>query len=320
MLRRRPSDRRKADEDTGESNLSKSWGFRKDFRGSDRRRKVSNIQEGEPSRGTSSLRFQVPSRPGRKPSTTETPTKTTTISAPQGREAIVYSPASSSFSMASVSSNRGSTPCSDMFFASGNFKTQLSFENVNNLKNNYTFLRDLKVYNNNIFTGNTTPSHMMSPPPTNSHFGSPLLLSPPLSPPPLTTIPASPSRIDTESTTPIILSPVPASPTRNMTRNLSPFTPLNQQRGPMGSSVTGMTLSASGQRVATKSKTDDLERYIAEIEASEAAETPTVRKYTRRRYTESRHPTTELPDMTSASTGAINTSTAASPRRGQQLV
>ena len=165
LLRRRPSDRRKADEDTGESNLSKSWGFRKDFRGSDRRRKVSNIQEGEPSRGTSSLRFQVPSRPGRKPSTTETPTKTTTISAPQGREAIVYSPASSSFSMASVSSNRGSTPCSDMFFASGNFKTQLSFENVNNLKNNYTFLRDLKVYNNNIFYRqyNSKPYDVSSP-------------------------------------------------------------------------------------------------------------------------------------------------------------
>ena len=105
-------------------------------------------------------------------------------------------------------------------------------------------------------------------------------------------------------------------------------------------------LSVSGQRVPTKSKTDDLERYIAEIEASEAeaaglnnsgssgpggigipAQTSTTvsRKYTRRRYTDNRHPTTELPDMTSASTGAINVTSTMSPerplirRRTQQL-
>ena len=99
-------------------------------------------------------------------------------------------------------------------------------------------------------------------------------------------------------------------------------------------------LSVSGQRIPTKSKTDDLERYIAEIEASEAessvaglnnvtggAQTSTTvsRKYTRRRYTDNRHPTTELPDMTSASTGAINVTSTMSPerplirRRTQQL-
>lgn len=175
----------------------------------------------------------------------------------------------------------------------------------------------------------------MSPPPTHSHFGSPLFLSPPISPPPLTTIaPAGQqqSRVDSaasESATPIVLSPVPKSPTRpgmNVPRSTSPMTPLMGQCGPM--STTSTYLSVSGQRIPTKSKTDDLERYIAEIEASEAepgtlgsgGSAPTAgRKYTRRRYTDNRHPTTELPDMTSASTGAINlASTSSTASTGQQ--
>ena len=84
-------------------------------RSSDRRRKMSTTPT-EPTRGTSSIKFQVPSR--RKASVVEK--VTTNAAQPQGREAIVYSPASSSFSMTSVSSNRGSTPCSDVFFGSGN--------------------------------------------------------------------------------------------------------------------------------------------------------------------------------------------------------
>ena len=106
----------------------RQWGFRRDARGSDRRRRVSNIQRGdpsqpaevppgEPSRGQG-LRFHVPPRPqgpGRKGQGAENPSKT--ASTPIGREAIVYSPASSAYSMAS--SARGSTPGSDMFFASG---------------------------------------------------------------------------------------------------------------------------------------------------------------------------------------------------------
>ena len=95
-------------------------------------------------------------------------------------------------------------------------------------------------------------------------------------------------------------------------------------------------LSVSGQRIPTKSKTDDLERYIAEIEAEGGKPTsdPNLpsnlresRKYTRRKYTDNRHPTTELPDVTSASTGAINVATTSPPperpalvkRRTQQL-
>jgi len=50
-----------------------------------------------------------------------------------------------------------------------------------------------------------------------------------------------------------------------------------------------------------KSKTDDLDRYISQIEAAPSTlsvrEASTTRKYTRRRYTDSRHPTTELPDV-----------------------
>ena len=248
-------------------------------RSSDRRRKMSTAAtQGEPTRNASSLRFQVPSR--RKASTV--PATPSTSVQPQGREAIVYSPASSSFSMTSVSSNRGSTPCSDIFFGSGT----------------------------------TTPSHIASPPPMHSHFGSPIFLSPPVSPPPLTTIPSTTidSPTDSASATPIVLSPVPMAPPQRLA------TSSNQQSS-------NVYLSASGQRVIPyKSKTDDLDRYISEIE-NETKETSTVRKYTRRRYTDNRHTTTELPDVSSASMGAINVqssvnATADKPltrRRTQQL-
>merc|ERR1712018_355222 len=119
------------------------------------RRKSQQVDSGgnkthleEPTRG-SGIRFQVPVR--RKTSNTEQPQiKSPPSVMPNTREAIVYSPASSTFSMTSVSSTRG-TPCSDMFFASGN----------------------------------TTPSLVASPPPTQTHFVSPPF-SPPTSPPPLT--------------------------------------------------------------------------------------------------------------------------------------
>ena len=247
-------------------------------RSSDRRRKMSTAATTTPATEptkASSLRFQVPSR-------RKTSTVTTSAVQPQGgREAIVYSPASSSFSMTSVSSNRGSTPCSDIFFGSGT----------------------------------TTPSHMASPPPTTSQFGSPIFLSPPVSPPPLTTIPSTTidSPTDSASATPIVLSPVPMAPPQRMATTSGQAT--------MPSNT---FLSASGQRVIPyKSKTDDLDRYISEIE-NETKETPTVRKYTRRRYTDNRHTTTELPDVSSASMGAINVTSVATEkpltrRRTQQL-
>ena len=172
---------------------------------------------------------------------------------------------------------------------------------------------------------------MMSPPP--SHLCSPLLLSPPLSPPPLATIPSTPQQLDSECATPIVLSPVPAkSPQPKPRFSTTPMTPMKSVINPEPKS-TNSYLSVSGQRIPNlKSKTDDLERYISEIEAEENVEKgnlPVARKYTRRKYTDNRHPTTELPDMTSASTGAINVaSTTTSPpperpalvkRRTQQL-
>lgn len=53
-----------------------------------------------------------------------------------------------------------------------------------------------------------------------------------------------------------------------------------------------------------RSKTDDLDRYINQIESAPSTlsvreSTTTAKKYTRRRYTDSRHPTTELPDVSS---------------------
>ena len=179
---------------------------------------------------------------------------------------------------------------------------------------------------------------MMSPPP--SHLCSPLLLSPPLSPPPLTTIPSTPQGLDSEcpTPTPLILSPVPKSPCPKPRFTTTPMTPMKSVINPEPKAPPNTYLSVSGQRIPTKSKTDDLERYIAEIEAEGVKPTsdtnlqmapPVSRKYTRRKYTDNRHPTTELPDMTSASTGAINVaSTTTSPpperpalvkRRTQQL-
>lgn len=301
------------------------WGFKnRDQRGSDRRRQSSSQQQDNSKSDTSasveqpagttptaatrgsSLRFQVPSRSGgRKTSTSTDPARTSTVTTTKsgGREAIVYSPASSSFSMTSVSS----TPCSDMFFASGN----------------------------------TTPSHVTSPPP-HSHFGSPLIFSPPISPPPALSssrammMSSVPSTI--QELTPLVLSPVPQSASRAGSRTPTAIkTAPPDLTSPVKS--TNTYLSVSGLRMPTKSKTDDLERYITEIEAGEAANmlqsaaagsfsagaTPTKehKKYTKRRYTDSRHPTTELPDVSAQSTGAINESmTLERPllrRRPQQL-
>lgn len=57
--------------------------------------------------------------------------------------------------------------------------------------------------------------------------------------------------------------------------------------------------SSYGATAISRSKTDDLDRYISQIE-SPSPSTLSVRetkKYTRRRYTDTRHPTTELPDV-----------------------
>ena len=212
------------------------------------------------------------------------------------------------------------TPCSDMFFASGN----------------------------------TTPSLVASPPPTQTHFVSPPF-SPPTSPPPLTSVAPVPTTTvtvsrsqlpeePTEKMKPIKLKPVPITNERLAARLGKPMPGSEESKKSGGTeNVFNTYLSVSGQRlVNNKSKTDDLERYIAEIEASDEAKdsassnlpsvggagpsSASVHRKTRRRYTDSRHPTSELPDVTSSSTGAINetTNTVEKPanhrRRTQQFL
>ena len=128
-----------------------------------------------------------------------------------------------------------------------------------------------------------------------------------------------------EKVKPIVLNPVPITNAKLASRLGKAITTTSPSSPPSGKTDPQITLpeygsflSVSGQRLVNyKSKTDDLERYIAEIEASEEGEAanstlPSIGGQTskrgRRRYTDSRHPTSELPDVTSASTGAINES------------
>ena len=200
-------------------------------------------------------------------------------------------------------------------------------------------------------SGNTTPSLVASPPPTQTHFVSPPF-SPPTSPPPLTSVAPVPTTTvtmsrsnqlpeePTEKMKPIKLKPVPITNERLAARLGKPM-PGSEEAKKSGENAFEFNsyLSVSGQRlVNNKSKTDDLERYIAEIEASDEAKdsassnlpsvagTSLTQRKTRRRYTDSRHPTSELPDVTSSSTGAINetTNTVEKPanhrRRTQQFL
>ena len=131
-----------------------------------------------------------------------------------------------------------------------------------------------------------------------------------------------------EKVKPIVLNPVPITNERLAARLGKPITGSTTTSGATAPKTTENTystssfLSVSGQRLVNyKSKTDDLERYIAEIEAGEAkadtssassvqtltSKVPSVKRG-QRRYTDSRHPTSELPDMTYASLGALNES------------
>lgn len=80
----------------------------------------------------------------------------------------------------------------------------------------------------------------------------------------------------------------PLSPTFSGTTSLLSVTPLSP---PLGSKLGGMV----------KAHTDNLDRYISELETSESSGSLPVlakqQKYVRRRYTDTRHHTTELPDV-----------------------
>lgn len=295
-------------------NSNSRWGFKRRDRSSQRtpsseHRKDTAAGEGvvtsEPGGVTrgSSLRFHVPKV--RKASATSESIKGQSS---RGTDTIIYSPASSA--------SRG-TPSSDMFFGSGN----------------------------------TTPSLVTSPPPNcQGGFGSPLVFSPPISPPPLqqatvvttSVINAKPRLsvaigLESKSPPPLVLSPVPPSKTADKAKrssfalNVDTGTPKRTVVTTTSTNTTTFSttlLSVSGQRIPGKSKTDDLERYISEIEASEAAAanqptsasagaTPTKehKKYTRRRYTDTRHPTTELPDVRSDADAAATANKEVSVQR-----
>lgn len=188
----------------------------------------------------------------------------------KGVDTIVYSPASTQ------TSNRG-TPSSDIFFGSGN----------------------------------TTPGYPASPP-AQSCCSSPLTMSPPLSPPPLHSVSTSATsqvhskpRLSISVSSPTgtkftfksrqgedgkrtFVSPTsPLSPTEpGTTTSLLSVTPLSP---PIGARLGGVV----------KAHTDNLDRYISEIEkeGEEAVLSKPPKKYVRRRYTDTRHHTTELPDV-----------------------
>lgn len=118
-------------------------------------------------------------------------------------------------------------------------------------------------------SGNTTPSLLASPPPHQSTFSTPTG-SPPMSPPPLQHLGHSLGR--TSGGEPIVLQPVPAA------------------------------AKAKGSSSSLRPKSEVLEApRLSDIESESATPRATPsrepKKYIRKRYTDSRHPTKELPDV-----------------------
>lgn len=172
-------------------------------------------------------------------------------------------------------------------------------------------------------SGNTTPSYLTSPPPHQSGFTSPLTFSPPVSPPPLQTHLhrrlANPEIVEPH----LVLSPAPAGHRISSTviaenddedgSGATTPQPMPRRTRTESSRLSAYepATSASSRVPAfyshVKSKTENLERAINEIESSapRAAESASTlldpkkehKRYTRRRYTDSRHPTKELPDV-----------------------
>lgn len=250
-------------------------------------------QEGGVARG--SLRFNVPrksttfspEREGLLLSPTATAPMTSSSSDPpkrnagsgRGIDSVIYSPASSA---------RG-TPSSDMFFGSGN----------------------------------TTPSLVTSPPPLQSGLSSPSF-SPPISPPPLAQL-YQPSAIGRGPVArdyaqrhsvadPLVLQPVP-SPKKTSTVT-SPALPevkvTTSTSGAPKPHITSFYDSTVVKKVADASRSSALRpsktesniqsaRLLSDIESESTTPRATPsreqKKYVRRRYTDTRHPTKELPDV-----------------------
>ena len=215
-----------------------------------------------------SLRFNVPRRSSSILSPDSCQPSTSAINDPprrnaesgRGLDSIIYSPASST---------RG-TPSSDMFFGSGN----------------------------------TTPSLMMSPPPHTSAFNSPTF-SPPISPPPLQ--PANfgkPGLVDPESA--LVLQPVPqrraaaaAASALDSKQTAPKPSPMRQASAKIAAEI-DKAMGKDSDSGQSNAKTDVgrlLTEYDTESSTPRATPAREVKKYVRRRYTDSRHPTTELPDV-----------------------
>ena len=281
------------------ANNSRWGGFRRrqrdTSRGSTDTRPPSAEGHGEGGVTRGSLRFNVPrksttfspekegllSPTGAGPTTSAASSDPPRRNAGSGRgiDSVIYSPASSA---------RG-TPSSDMFFGSGN----------------------------------TTPSLVTSPPPLQSGLSSPSF-SPPISPPPLAQL-YQPSAIGRGPVArdyaqrhsvadPLVLQPVP-SPKRTPTVT-SPALPevkvttststaaKPQITSFYDSTVVKKVADASRSSAIRPSKTESniqSARLLSDIESESTTPRATPsreqKKYVRRRYTDTRHPTKELPDV-----------------------
>ncbi|XP_071746398.1 uncharacterized protein [Lepeophtheirus salmonis] len=177
-------------------------------------------------------------------------------------------------------------------------------------------------------SGQSTPSAQTDP-------GSPPSFSPPISPPPLTSTitttmspvtdvllvlnpvpPRTRKKTPTGSTSPPTIVEEEAPPTpRPLLSPIhiappSPPTPPPSPPAPPSSTATASLMPPSEPNLPTllsdrRAKTDNLENYISELEklptvASDSCLTTSrreMKRYTRRRYTDSRHPTRALPDV-----------------------
>ncbi|XP_059080446.1 uncharacterized protein LOC131878482 isoform X2 [Tigriopus californicus] len=116
-------------------------------------------------------------------------------------------------------------------------------------------------------SGNTTPSLLASPPPHQSTFSTPTC-SPPMSPPPLQHLGHSMAR--TSGGDPLVLQPVPPAKAK------------------------GSANVRAKSEVLEAPRLSDIESESATPRATPSRE---PKKYVRKRYTDSRHPTKELPDV-----------------------
>ena len=270
--------------DRSETNESKEDSSRWSFKKKERSKPTSDSADPMPKTG-GGLRFQMPKRKSSAETAKKTKSKDESASTQhqrpdltKGVDTIVYSPASTV---------RG-TPSSDQFFGSAN----------------------------------TSPSYVTSPPPVHSECSSPVTFSPPVSPPPLApagTVATSAVHVRPRLSV-VAAAAVASTPHHSVTAPacvvesekkftfqagdfkrafVSPPPPPVSPLSPTSAgnmSFLSVTPLSSPLRPdgLVKAHTDNLDRYIAEIEATESTGSlPVMPKkqqpYIRRRYTGMRH-------------------------------